>query len=612
MEILCRRTKNNPILLGEPGVGKTAIVEGLAKKIVEETVPPALIGKRIIALDLGLLVAGAIYRGDFEERLKDVIEEAEQDERIILFVDELHTVIGAGATSGSLDAANMLKPALARGSLRCIGATTPAEFKKHIESDPALERRFQSVLVEEPSPEEALQVLKGLASAYEKFHQMKIQPDALKAAVDLSVRFMPGKRLPDKAIDLIDEAAASVRVRTAARSTTDELRALQIEREKLLKTKDRAVREERYTDALETKHDEQKLLEREEELLKNNGSRWLGEVTAEDVIDTVSRATNVPFVLLEKDERKRLSRLEEELSKHIVGQTEVIKKIANVVRRAKSGISENERPLASLLFSGPSGVGKTELARAMAETIFGDRRALIRLDMSEFSEGYSVSKLLGSPAGYVGYRETAKLTDAVKQRPASIILFDEIEKAHADVSNLLLQILENGELADATGRTISFRQAIIVMTTNLGSEKTEGGGLGFITNAAEHATIIEESLRKELEEKFRPELVNRLDHICLFRHLDKKDYQKIADKQLKELAQRLKTRGIKFSCHERVSDQLADQAQASKLRAREIRRLIQTEIETLLAAHLLDNPKAESIKLRLADKKAAWVICPEK
>ncbi|KKU07475.1 MAG: ATP-dependent Clp protease [Candidatus Uhrbacteria bacterium GW2011_GWE2_45_35] len=553
-------------------------------------------------------MAGAIYRGDFESRLKDVIEEAEQDEKIILFVDELHTVIGAGSASGSLDAANMLKPALARGHLRCIGATTLTEFKKHIESDAALERRFQPVVIEEPSPAEALKVLQGLSAAYEKFHQIKIQPEALQAAVDLSVRFMPSKRLPDKAIDLVDEAAASIRVGSALRSVADELRGIQGERQKLLEIKEQAVREERYTEAVEIKREEQKLLAREELLTNNPEARPLGEVTVENIIDIMSRTTNIPFVLLEEDERKKLGRLEEELSKQVVGQDEVVKHVANVVRRAKTGISDSERPLASLLFLGPSGVGKTELARTMAKIIFADRKSLIRLDMSEFAEGYSVSKLLGSPAGYVGYRESAKLTDAVKQRPASVVLFDEIEKAHADVQNLLLQIMENGEISDATGRMISFRQTIVVLTSNLGSEKLDGGGLGFVTNQAEHGTILKEILRKELEEKFRPELINRLDHICLFRQLEKNDYQKIAEKQLKELTQRLKEQGLKLSYDKNVANKLALQALDSKLRAREIRRLIQTEIETLLASFIIKNSRAEKINLRPGNKKDAWII----
>jgi len=609
MEILCRKTKNNPLLLGEPGVGKTAIVEGLAKKISEGSVPPALQGKRIFTLDLGLLVAGAIYRGDFEGRLKEVLEEVEKDDRIILFVDELHTIIGAGSASGSLDAANILKPSLARGSLRCIGATTPAEFKKHIENDAALERRFQPVMIEEPTPTEALQVLQGLAASYEKFHQMKIQPEALLTAVDLSVRFMPNKRLPDKAIDLVDEAAAAVRVRTATRSTADEIRILKIAQEKLEQEKEAAIRVEQYESALEIKQAEQKLLEQEKQLKNNQNTSPLGLVTTKDIISVMARTTNIPFSLLEADERKRLTNLETELTTRVIGQPEAVKLVADAIRRAKTGISEGHRPLACLLFLGPSGVGKSELANALADVVFADRKALVRLDMSEFAESYAVSKLLGSPAGYVGYRETAKLTDSVKQRPASVVLFDEIEKAHPDVQNLLLQIMENGEITDATGRSISFRQSVVILTTNHGSEKLEGGGLGFATNEAERAIMLEETLRKELEEKFRPELINRLDRICIFRQLDETNYQAIAEKQLIELTERLKKQNIVFSFEKNVLQELAARANSSKLRAREIRRLIQTEIETLLASFIISHPKVSSLQL---NKKQPWTIGKKK
>jgi ATP-dependent Clp protease ATP-binding subunit ClpC len=609
MEILCRKTKNNPLLLGEPGVGKTAIVEGLAKKISEGSVPPALQGKRIFTLDLGLLVAGAIYRGDFEGRLKEVLEEVEKDDRIILFVDELHTIIGAGSASGSLDAANILKPSLARGSLRCIGATTPAEFKKHIENDAALERRFQPVMIEEPTPAEALQVLQGLTAAYEKFHQMKIQLEALLAAVDLSVRFMPNKRLPDKAIDLVDEAAAAVRVRTATRSNADEIRILKIEQEKLEQEKEEAIQTEKYPRALEIKNEAQKLLAQEKLLKNNKNNSPLGQVTVKDIIEVMARTTNIPFSLLEADERKRLTNLETELTTRVIGQPEAVKLVADAIRRAKTGISEGNRPLAALLFLGPSGVGKSELANALADVVFADHKALIRLDMSEFAEGYAVSKLLGSPAGYVGYRESAKLTDSVKQRPASVVLFDEIEKAHPDVQNLLLQIIENGEITDATGRSISFRQSVVILTTNHGSEKLEGGGLGFATNEAERAIMLEETLRKELEEKFRPELINRLDRICIFRQLDETNYRAIAEKQLTELVERLKKQNISLSFEKNVSHELATRANLSKLRAREIRRLIQTEIETLLASFIISHPKILSLQL---NKKQTWMVGKKK
>ncbi|KKR84744.1 MAG: Class III stress response-related ATPase [Candidatus Uhrbacteria bacterium GW2011_GWA2_41_10] len=597
MEILCRRTKNNPLLLGEPGVGKSAIVEGLAKKIAEGTVPAALQGKRIIALDLAMAIAGTMYRGESEARLRQIIEEAKTNEEIILFIDEIHMIVGAGSASGSLDAANMLKPALARGELRCIGATTHAEFKKHMETDAALERRFQTVVIEEPSAEDTLHILQGIAPSYTSFHQVQFTDTALQAAVRLSGRYLSDKRFPDKAIDLIDEAAASVRVRTQHPSQNDRMRAAHRELERIREQKREAVRTENFTQALSLKKQEQHLQETCKQWEQASPPSELLTVDEQQIIEIVSRLTHIPLSELSHHERERLLSLESFIQKQVIGQDMAVRRVAESIRRAHAGINQSSRPLASFLFLGPSGVGKTELARTVAETVFQNPRALIRLDMSEFAEGYAVSKLLGSPAGYVGYREPAKLTDQIKQRPYAVILFDEFEKAHTDVQNLLLQILENGEIADATGRPVSFRHAIVILTSNVGSDQMEGGHLGFAFDEKEGITGKQEEIRKALEERFRPELINRIDHVCIFERLTEEHLQKITEKQLEELAKRLHEQGSILSWSLSVTEHIASEAQKSKLRAREVRRLIQTEIESLLADHLLTSPEEKIVCL---------------
>lgn len=595
MEILCRRTKNNPLLLGEPGVGKTAIVEGLAKRVAAGDVPAPLQGKRIVSLDLSMMVAGTMYRGEFEARLRQVVDEAREHPEIVLFIDEAHMMVGAGAASGSLDAANMLKPALARGEIRCIAATTMGEYKKHMETDSALERRFQSILIDEPTPETTLEILRGVARYYEGFHRVRLTDQAIEAAVRLSVRYFPHKQLPDKAIDLLDEAAAADRVRRSIPSTSDRRRAIEGELQRLRDQKRQAVAEENFTDAIMLKQQEQRLADDWEFVEQSDEHATTTSIGAREVTEVVARMLKIPLADLTLDEREKLNDLEAQLKRHVLGQEAAVALVADAVRRAKTGVSNPARPQASFLFLGPSGVGKTELARAIAREVLGDEKALIQLDMSEFSEGFTVSKMLGSPAGYVGYREGAKLTDQVKQRPYSVVLFDEFEKAHRDVQNVLLQLLENGEVSDATGRKINFRNTIIVMTSNAGVERLEGSRLGFGAEAAGPAVL--EDLREELEERFRPELLNRIDAICLFASLTHEPLRDIARKQLTELADRLKEKSVSFSFADAVLDGMAKRALQSKLRAREIRRVIQAEIEPLLAKHLLQRKASKQVHL---------------
>jgi ATP-dependent Clp protease ATP-binding subunit ClpC len=536
IEILSRRTKNNPALLGEPGVGKTAIVEGIAQRIINDEVPETLADRRIIGLDLAGMIAGTKYRGEFEERLKTVIDEIRgASEELIVFIDELHTVVGAGAAEGAMDASNMLKPALARGELHVIGATTLDEYRKNIEKDPALERRFQPVLVREPTVEETIDILHGLKDRYEAFHRVRISDEAIVAAAELSDRYIRDRFMPDKAIDLIDQASARVRLRTKTKD--DDTRSLEEDLRRLARERDQATAAEDYGRATEIKERAESRRQELEE--RRTGRQRAAEVTPEDIAEVVSRATGIPVSQLTAEERERLIRLEQELHGRIVGQEEAVSAVAEAVRRSRAGLGDPQRPVGSFLFLGPTGVGKTELARALAEALFGDENLMVRFDMSEFQERHTVSRLVGAPPGYVGYEEAGQLTEQVRRRPYSVLLFDEIEKAHTDVFNILLQILDDGRLTDAQGRTVDFKHAVVIMTSNLGAAR--------IQDYARRGKSFEE-LKAELTDvlrgSFRPEFINRIDDIIVFRALTNEQLAEITKLLLDRLARRLHAQGI--------------------------------------------------------------------
>lgn len=598
IHILSRRTKNNPVLIGDPGVGKTAIVEGLAKKIVREEVPEVLLNKRILALDLGLVVAGTIYRGEFESRVKQIIDEIKADPNIILFIDELHTIIGAGSASGSMDAANMLKPALAKGQIRTIGATTMEEYKKHIESDPALERRFQPIVVPEPSPGETLAILKGIKENYEQFHRVGITPDALEAAVTLSARYIQDRFLPDKAIDLIDEAASKVKVGKGRSGIGKQLRQLERQLDELHDRKHRAVRDEQFDQALSIKQEEQAITEKINRLKERESKQpgnYVGAIGRREVAEVVASMTGVPLADLVREERDRLLRLEELLTARVVGQDEAIHAIADSIRRSRVGLSNPQKPIGSFIFLGPSGVGKTETAKEIARTVFEDEHALIRIDMSEFQESFNISKLIGAPAGYVGYKEGTKLTDAVKRKPYAVVLFDEIEKAHPDVFNLLLQVLDEGHLTDAVGKRINFKNTIIIMTSNVGLQGfNQAQSIGFeVKDKHEQAQLeqhydrLKASVMSDLQKKFRPEFLNRVDKVIVYRPLTLAAVEKIVDLQMAELQQRLDAQKVKIRLSAQARSKLAELGFSPEYGARAVKREIQEHVETPLAGLLL-------------------------
>ncbi|MDP3964180.1 MAG: ATP-dependent Clp protease ATP-binding subunit [bacterium] len=615
IHILSRRTKNNPVLIGDPGVGKTAIVEGLAKRIAQHDVPDALLHKRIVSLDLGLVIAGTMYRGEFESRFKQIIEEITRNSNIILFIDELHTIMGTGGATGTLDAANILKPALAKGQIRCVGATTLDEYRKHIESDPALERRFQPIIVDEPNAAEALEVLRGLRENYERFHAVTISDEALNAAVQLSQRYIQDKFLPDKAIDLMDEAASKHKVGKKRSKSMEKIILLRRKLDALEKLKAKAVSEEQFAAAMTHKGEVEKLnielqgLEKEHEDDLRRGS---GTITEHDIAEIVSTMTKVPLHELMSGEKNRLIHLEKTLSRKIIGQAEAVTAVAQSIRRSRARLSAPNRPIASFMFLGPSGVGKTELAKVIAREVFNDEKALVRLDMSEFGESFQTSKLIGAPAGYVGYKDGTKLTDLVRRKPYSVVLFDEIEKAHPDVFNLLLQVLEDGHLTDASGKTINFKNTVVILTSNIGLEDLNRvASLGFSEENDDTATAEEEytqvrgRLLESLHEVFRPEFLNRLDKTVVFRPLGKKDVEKIVRLQLDELIDRLRSHNFQLRISPRAIKNIASRGFEPSVGARAIRRIIQEEIEPQLADLILnsESKNVHSAKISLKGER---------
>ncbi len=607
VQILSRRTKNNPVLIGEPGVGKTAIAELLAQRIVSGDVPETLQNKRLLTLDIGSLVAGTKYRGEFEERLKKVIEEIKAAGNCILFIDELHMLVGAGAAEGAVDAANILKPSLARGELQCIGATTLDEYRKHIERDAALERRFQPVMVEEPTVEEAIEILKGIRPRYEEHHKLKISDAALVAAAELSARYVSDRYLPDKAIDLIDEAASRVRIRRAA--TPPSLKEAMKGLESLRREKDQAIAAQQYEYAAELRDREVKLQDKIREMGEwEEGEAGIATpvVTDEDVAEVVSMWTGIPVARIASEESARLLRMEEALRSRIIGQDEAIETIARAVRRARAGLKDPRRPIGVFLFCGPTGVGKTELARALAEFMFGSQDNMIKLDMSEFSEKHTVSRLVGAPPGYVGYDDGGQLTDTVRRKSYCLILLDEIEKAHPEVFNLLLQIFDEGRLTDAKGRKVDFRNTIIIMTSNVGSDLIKkDSALGFATTTDEVKTHEERYQRMkdkvltELKNVFKPEFLNRIDSTVVFRSLTKEDIRKIVDNELKKVERTLNQKGVRMEVTDAGKDWLGEKGYDPVFGARPLRRVIQDNIEDRLSEMLLSGQFAAGDTIRI-------------
>ncbi len=578
IEILSRRTKNNPALLGEPGVGKTAIVEGIAQRIVNDEVPETLADNRVVALDLAGMIAGTKYRGEFEERLKTVIDEVRAAEDLILFIDEMHTVIGAGAAEGAMDASNMLKPSLARGELHVIGATTLDEYRANVERDPALERRFQPVFVREPTVDETIEILHGLKDRYEAFHRVRISDEAIVAAAELSDRYIRDRFLPDKAIDLVDQAGARVRLRMKTKD--DDTRSLEEELRRLARERDQATAAEDYDRAGETRD---QLESRRGELDERRKSRSRAlEVTPEDIAEIVSRATGIPVSQLTTEERERLMQLEQELHGRIIGQEEAVSAVAEAVRRARAGLADPSRPDGSFLFLGPTGVGKTELARALAEALFGDENLMVRFDMSEFQERHTVSRLVGAPPGYVGYEEAGQLSEAVRRRPYAVLLFDEIEKAHADVFNILLQILDDGRLTDSQGRTVDFKNTIVIMTSNLGADRIQQ-----YARTGGDFDRLKEDLMDELSQRFRPEFINRIDEIIVFRALNSEQLADITKLLLDRLARRLRAQRVEVEFDEEAVRLLAEEGFDPEFGARPLRRTIQRRVENELSRLVL-------------------------
>lgn len=613
IQILARRTKNNPVLLGEPGVGKTAVAEGLAIRIVNAEVPDILDGKKVIQLDMGLLVAGTKYRGEFEERLKKIMDEIRQAGNIILVIDEMHTLIGAGAAEGAIDAANILKPALSRGEIQVIGATTSDEYRKYIEKDSALERRFQPVLIEEPSIDESIEIIKGLKPKYEEHHRLIISDDAIVAAVKLSSKYVNDRFLPDKAIDVIDEASSKVRLK--ASNMCPEGKELEKRLKSLIKEKEDAIRNQEFETASQLRDDEADLRDK----IREVSAKWREEhdankptVTAENVAEVISMMTGVPVTKLTEGESERLLRLEDTLHKRVIGQHDAIVAISKAIRRARVGLKSPNRPIGSFIFCGPTGVGKTELAKALAEAMFGSEDNMIRVDMSEFMEKHSTAKLIGSPPGYVGYDDGGHLSELVRKKPYSVVLFDEIEKAHPDVFNIMLQILDDGRLTDSKGRHISFKNTVIIMTSNVGASMiTNTSKLGFSTAEDESKDKYEklkETVSEEMKKAFRPEFLNRIDETIVFAHLSKEEIRQIVDLMLKDLFKRLAEKDLNIEVTDEVKDHLAENGYSEAYGARPLRRLIQRKMEDSLAEEILSGKygPGDTIKVTLVDGKISF------
>ena len=597
IQILSRRSKNNPCLIGEPGVGKTAVAEGLAQKIAKGEVPEILKDKKVIALEMSSMIAGAKYRGEFEERLKKAMDEIRKSGKIILFIDEIHTIIGAGAAEGAIDAANILKPALSRGEIQIVGATTLDEYRKHIEKDAALERRFQPITLDEPTPEDTLEILKGIRDKYEAHHRVKISDEALEAAVKLSVRYISDRYLPDKAIDLIDEAASRLKLKNM--TAPPDVREIEEKIEALKAEKEAAITTQEYEKAAKLRDEEKSLresLRKTKEEWTNDSANADAVVTEKEIAEIISLWTSIPVKTLEESESERLLRLEEILHKRVVGQNEAVTAVAKAIRRGRVGLKDPKRPIGSFIFLGPTGVGKTELSKALAEAMFGDEDSIIRVDMSEYMEKHSVSRLVGSPPGYVGDDEGGQLTDKVRTKPYSVILFDEIEKAHPDVFNILLQILEDGILTDSQGRRVDFRNTVIIMTSNLGARLITGGGaksLGFAAvdedeEAERDYAKIKEDVLGELKQAFKPEFLNRIDEIIVFHKLSRENIKEIAGKMLGGIKDRLQSNGITAEVTESAIEKIAENGFDDNYGARPLRRAIQSDIEDMVAERMLE------------------------
>ena len=590
VQVLCRRTKNNPVLLGEAGVGKTAIVEGLAQRIVDQEIPDLLWDKRLVVLDLAMMVAGTKYRGQFEERIKAVMNEVRRAKNVLLFIDELHTLVGAGGAEGAIDAANVLKPALARGEMQCVGATTFDEYRKYIEKDAALERRFQSITVEPPTPEQTIEILKGIREKYETHHKVKITDGALRAAVELSGRYIPARVHPDKSIDVIDEAGARLRLKSMTKPPN--LAELEEKIESLSVDKDEAVKGADYEKAAELRDTAEKLRKEKERIQQEWRERMnetIGIVDEEVIAEVVSKMTGVPLTRLEKEESERLLALEDELHKTVVSQDEAVKAVARAIRKARSGLKDPRRPMGSFIFVGPSGVGKTLLAKALAEFLFGDADALIYLDMSEYMEKHNVSRLVGAPPGYVGYEEGGQLTERIRRRPYAVVLLDEVEKAHPDCFNMLLQIMEEGRLTDSFGRHVDFKNVILIMTSNIGADMIKGGAsFGFAKRTeVQDYEKMRKALMGEIEKFFRPEFINRLDEVIVFRPLDRENLTSIIEFELSKVRERLAAKKMTLELDDAAKGFLIDKGYNPDFGARPLRRALSTYIEDALAENLL-------------------------